>query len=97
MAVEDHQLVAKHHDLDNAVQIVGGVGEQSDETAQQEIHESEEHGPDLHEMKVRSYESCPRQRSAVCVPFRLSLLTDRDREATDLSYDFDFTKRPHPR
>ena len=26
----------------------------------------------------------------------LSLLTDRDREATDLSYDFDFTKRPHP-
>jgi hypothetical protein len=26
----------------------------------------------------------------------LSLLTDRDREATDLSYDFDFTRRPHP-
>ena len=26
----------------------------------------------------------------------LSLLTDRDREATDLSYDFDFTKAPAP-
>jgi phospholipase C len=26
----------------------------------------------------------------------LSLLTDRDREATDLSYDFDFKKRPRP-
>jgi phospholipase C len=25
----------------------------------------------------------------------LTQLTDRDRDATDLSYDFDFTKRPH--
>jgi phospholipase C len=26
----------------------------------------------------------------------LSLLTDRDRQATDLSYNFDFTRRPRP-
>jgi phospholipase C len=26
----------------------------------------------------------------------LRQLTDRDRLATDLSYDFDFTRRPHP-
>lgn len=40
VALKDHQLVAKHHDLDVAAQIVGRVGEQSNETTQQEIHES---------------------------------------------------------
>jgi len=56
VALEDHQLVAKHHDLDVGFQIVGRVGEESDETAQQEIPESQEHGPNLHEKKGRSYE-----------------------------------------
>jgi hypothetical protein len=41
--------VAKHHDLDVAFQIFGRVGEQSDETVQQQMHDSEEHGPNLHE------------------------------------------------
>jgi len=47
VALEDHQLVAKHHDLDVGFQIVGRVGEESEETAQQEIPESEDHGPNL--------------------------------------------------
>jgi hypothetical protein len=70
--IANNQLVAKHHDLDLALQIVGRLGEQSDETAQQEIDESEEDGPNLHEKKGRSYEPCPRQRSTDCVPFRVS-------------------------
>ncbi len=42
--LRNHQLVAEDRKLDVAVQIVGRVGKQQDETAHQEMHESEEHG-----------------------------------------------------
>jgi len=63
--------VAKHNDLDVAAQIVGRVGKQPDERAQQEIHESEEHGGTSHEKEGRSYEPGHGERSALCVPFTL--------------------------
>jgi hypothetical protein len=63
--------VAKHHDLDVAFQIFGRVGEQSDETAQQQIHDSEEHGPNLHEQGAHAYEPAGRGNNLrVAVTFR---------------------------
>jgi hypothetical protein len=43
LALEDHQLVAKDRQLDVAVQIVRGAGNQPHHTAQQEIQQSEQH------------------------------------------------------
>lgn len=37
VALQDHQLVAKRHDLDVAPEIIGGAGEEPDEAAQQQI------------------------------------------------------------
>jgi hypothetical protein len=51
LALEDHQLVAKHHDLDVAVQMIRGAGDQLDQAAQQEVREREEHGRSL--LRVR--------------------------------------------
>ena len=47
---EDHQLDFGVH------QFVARAGDQPEHTAQQEIDESEEHGPNLHEKGGRSYE-----------------------------------------
>jgi hypothetical protein len=67
----DHQLVTKHHDLDVAFQIFGRVGEQSDETAQQQIHDSEEHGPKPPRAWGPCYEPAGRGNNLrVAVPFR---------------------------
>jgi hypothetical protein len=41
LALQDLQLVAKDYQLDVGAQIVGGADDQSDQTAQHEIHESE--------------------------------------------------------
>jgi len=40
---ENHQLVAQDNDLEVAVHIVGGAGEQPDRPAQQQVREHEEH------------------------------------------------------
>jgi hypothetical protein len=48
LALEDHQLVAKDHYLDFGGHLyVGRPGDQPDQTAQQQIHEGEEHEPNL--------------------------------------------------
>jgi hypothetical protein len=47
MPSETHQLVAQDSDLEDGVQIVGGVGEQPDYPAQQQIGDREEHRTNL--------------------------------------------------
>jgi hypothetical protein len=44
LALEDLQLVAKYHQLDIAVQMIGGACDKLDKAAQQQVHEREEHG-----------------------------------------------------
>ena len=57
MALENHQLVTEDRQLDVAVQIVRGAGDQPHHTTQQEIQPSEQHVPTSHDMKEgRSYE-----------------------------------------
>jgi hypothetical protein len=57
MALENHQLVTEDRQLDVAVQIVRGAGDQPHHTTQQEIQQSEQHVPTSHDMKEgRSYE-----------------------------------------
>jgi hypothetical protein len=46
-ALQDLQLVAKDHHLDVAVQMTGGANDKLDQSAQQQVHEREEHGRNL--------------------------------------------------
>jgi hypothetical protein len=69
MALENHQLVTEDRQLDVAVQIVRGAGDQPHHTTQQEIQQSEQHVPTSHDMKEgRSYERTGRgaDRRFVC-------------------------------
>jgi hypothetical protein len=57
MALENHQLVAEDRQLDVAVQIVRGAGDEPHHTTQQEIEQSEQHVRTSRDMKEgRSYE-----------------------------------------
>jgi hypothetical protein len=47
LALQDLQLVAKDHYLDVAVQMIGGASDKLDQSAQQQVREREEHGPNL--------------------------------------------------
>jgi hypothetical protein len=71
LALEDHQLLAKNRQLDVAVQIVRGAGNQPHHTAQQEIQQSEQHVEPSTTMKEgRSYELAGRGADRMlCVPF----------------------------
>jgi hypothetical protein len=62
--------MAKDHSFDVAAQMTGGTSDKLEQTAQQQVREREEHGPNLPReggpiLRMR----CPRRRSAVCVPF----------------------------
>jgi len=48
--------VAKHHQLDIAVQTAGGASDKLDKAAQQQVPEREERGPNLPGEGGRSYE-----------------------------------------
>jgi len=50
---EDHQLVAKDHHFDLPIEVAGRASYQPNDTAQQQIHESNEHGPTSHEKNAR--------------------------------------------
>jgi hypothetical protein len=47
LALEDLQLVPKDHELDVAVELIGGVRRLKEQTTQQQVHEREEQGPNL--------------------------------------------------
>jgi hypothetical protein len=42
---EDLQLVPKDHELDVAVELIGGARHHEEQTTQQQVHEREEQGP----------------------------------------------------
>ena len=46
-------LVAKDHHFDLPIEVVGRASYQPNDTAQQQIHESNEHGPTSHEKNAR--------------------------------------------
>jgi hypothetical protein len=47
LALEDLQLVAKDHQLDIRVRLIGRAGDKLDRAAQEQVHEREEHGQKL--------------------------------------------------
>ena len=76
LALEDHQLMAKDHQLDLGARLAGRASDRPDDTAQQQIDESKEHERNLPEEEGGPIDptNAPveSENQMVCGPFRVS-------------------------